>query len=87
MKLQSNRFDWSGLKFPVDLKQIRIFEKNNPSFSINVYGFERAVYPLRISETERRWNVNLLLISDGKKTALLSHQEFEEIALKPSDKA
>ena len=67
LKLQSEKLNWSGLKIPVDLKQIAIFEKNNPSFSINVYGFEGEVYPLRISKTKKRWVINLLLISDGEK--------------------
>ena len=72
LKYQSERLDWSGLKFPVDLNQIAIFEKFNPSISINVFGFDKTIYPLRISKTksersERRWIVNLLLISDGEK--------------------
>ena len=67
LKEQSERLNWSGLLFPVDLKQIRIFEKNNPEISINVFGFAKNVYPLRISKTKRRLNVNLLLISDEKK--------------------
>ena len=46
LKDQSERLDWSGLKFPVDLKQIIIFEKLNPQISINVFGFEGVVYPL-----------------------------------------
>ena len=68
LKDQSERLDWSGLKFPVDLKQIIIFEKNNPQTSINVFGFEGDVYPLRLSKrSEREQTINLLLISDGEK--------------------
>ena len=67
MKDQSERLDWSGLKFPVDLNQIAIFEKFNPSISINVFGFDKTIYPLRISKTKRPRIVNLLLISDGEK--------------------
>ena len=49
LKEQSERLDWSGLKFPVKLNHIVIFEKFNPSISINVFGFEdRVVYPLRL---------------------------------------
>ena len=59
--------DWSGLKFPVDLNQIAIFEKFNPSISINVFGFEGVVYPLQLSKAKRTQIVNLLLISDGEK--------------------
>ena len=67
LKEHSKRFNWDGLTFPMDLKQIRIFEKNNPKISINVFGFEGEIYPLRISKTKRRMNIDLLLISDGKK--------------------
>ena len=65
---QSERLDWSGLKFPVKLDQIAIFEKNNPQISINVFGFEGDVYPLRLSKrSEREKTINLLLISDEAK--------------------
>ena len=76
LKYQSERLDWSGLKFPVKLDQIVIFEKFNPSISINVFGFEGDVYPLRLSKTKSERIVNLLLISDGEKQhyCLLSSQ-------------
>ena len=67
LKWRSKRLDWSGLKFPVNLKQIRIFEKNNPEISVNIYGYEDNIYPLQISKTKRTQIVNLLLISDGEK--------------------
>ena len=68
LKDQSERLDWSGLKFPVKLDHIVIFEKFNPQISINVFGFEGDVYPLRLSKrSEREQTINLLLISDGEK--------------------
>ena len=67
LKEHSERFNWSGLPFPVKLKDIIIFEKLNPKISINVFGFEEGFYPLRISKTKRRINIDLLLISDGEK--------------------
>ena len=75
LKDQSERLDWRGLKFPVKLDQIVIFEKFNPQISINVFGFEGVVYPLRLSKrkseqrerSENEQTINLLLISDGEK--------------------
>ena len=64
---QAESLNWSGLKFPVDLKQIKTFEKNNPSISINVFGYEGEVYPLKISKIKKIINIDLLLISDEKK--------------------
>ena len=66
LKDQSERLNWSGLRFPVDLKQIKIFEKFNPFISINVFGFEDDVYPLRIPKTKQEL-IDLLLISDEEK--------------------
>ena len=67
LKDQSERLDWSGLKFPVKLDHIVIFEKFNPSISINVFGFEGDVYPLRLSKSKSEQTINLLLISDEEK--------------------
>ena len=64
---QSKSLNWTGLKFPVGLKAIKIFETNNPSISINVFGFEDEVYPLKISKEKRINNIDLLWISDEKK--------------------
>ena len=64
---QAKSLNWNGLKFPVDLKQIKIFENNNPSISINVFGYEEEVYPLKISKDKKIINIDLLLISDEKK--------------------
>ena len=67
LKDESERLNWGGLRFPVDLKQIKIFEKFNPFISINVFGFEDDVYPLRIPKRKKRINIDLLLISDEEK--------------------
>ena len=64
---QAKSLNWNGLKFPVDLKQIKIFENNNPSISNNVFGYEEEVYPLKISKEKKIINIDLLLISDEKK--------------------
>ena len=39
-----------GLKFPVNLIDIKKFENHNSSIFFNVLGDEKLVYPLRISE-------------------------------------
>ena len=67
LKDQSERLVWSGLKFPVKLDQIVVFEQLNPQISINVFGFEGVVYPLRLSKRKSEQTINLLLISDGEK--------------------
>ena len=63
MRKDSEKFDWSGIEFPVSLKQIDKFEKQN-NYAINVFGYERVVYPLRISKKNCEQVINLLLIAD-----------------------
>ena len=66
MREDSEKFDWTGIEFPVSLKQIDKFENNNP-YAINVFGYEKVVYPLRISKKNEQHCeqvINLLLIAN-----------------------
>ena len=68
LRENSKRLNWNDLKFPIDLKQINHFEKLNQNISINVFGFDENVYPLRIFKGEKRQHqINLLLIADDVK--------------------
>ena len=62
MKKDSEKFDWTGIEFPVSLKQIDKFENQN-NYAINVFGYEKVVYPLRISKKKDQV-INLLLIAN-----------------------
>ena len=57
------------LKFPINLIDINKFENHNSSISVHLFGYEKLVYRLRISEYnyKRESTVNLLLISDDTK--------------------
>ena len=48
------------------LEDITKFEKQNPGISVNVFGFEKEVFPLRISKHSGR-NVDLIMIGNGKE--------------------
>ena len=64
----TENFKWDGIIFPVNLKQIDRFEKQNPTISVNVFVYEKKkVTILRKSETYKRENiVDLLLINKGE---------------------
>ena len=51
------------------MSDINKFENHNSSISVNVFGYENLVYPLRINKHnyKRESTVNLLLISDNTK--------------------
>ena len=66
---KSEVLNWDGLKFPVNLSDTNKFENHISSFYVNVLGYEKLVYSLRISNHnyKRLSTVNLLLISDDTK--------------------
>ena len=69
---KEDTLNMKGIQYPVSLKDIDCFEKQNPEISITVLGFNEKdkVYPLHVSEYiyNRKHNIILLLIErDGVK--------------------
>lgn len=65
-RLEQTPVTFTGLKFPVTLKQISKFEDNNPTYSIHVYGFndeKKLVYPLRLSQNVKANHIHLLYLT------------------------
>lgn len=63
-----HKFNFENLNFPVTLKDITKFEKNNKQTSVNVYGLKEKsneIYPLRVSANEKLNHFDLLLISNN----------------------
>ena len=63
MREDSEKFDWTGIEFPVSEEFVDKFENQNP-YAINVFGYEGVVYPLRISKKNCEQVINLLLIAN-----------------------
>ena len=62
----ADNYDWSGLEFPVSLKQIGKFEAKN-NISVNVLGLEgKDIYILRNSNRSYYREINLLMISENR---------------------
>ena len=67
LKTKENTLNMEGIDYPVSLKDLNKFEKQNPSISITVFGYEgKSVYPLRNSaNTGRDYDIILMLIEEG----------------------
>ena len=74
LKSKEHTLNMEDITYPVDLKDIKRFEKQNLDISISVLGYSKdeRIYPLRISkftkmkkEDERKHNIVLLLIKNG----------------------
>ena len=60
------KLDYSGIKFPVSVKQYNKIEKQN-SINVNVFGYEeRQPYPIYVSKEKFDSCLNLLLITKGE---------------------
>ena len=73
LKSKEDTLNMEGIEYPVSLKNINRFEKQNPEISISVLGYSKdeQIYPLKISkytkakkEDERKHNITLLLIKN-----------------------
>lgn len=61
-----NHLDFTGIQFPVELKQIKKFEQQNPSISINVYMFDIAnetIHSMRLTEEVKEKHIHLLMLT------------------------
>ena len=66
LKEFSNDYNWSGLKFPVSIKDINVFEMNN-DISVNVLSVEdKDIYICRKGRPTLR-EINLMLISEDDR--------------------
>lgn len=72
LRVQSEKINWEGIKFPVELKDIKTFENKN-EIAVNVFGYEGVIYPLRILKGDAKKHiitlkvVNLLIADKEKK--------------------
>ena len=64
--------DYSGVTFPVTIRDIGKIEKQN-KININVFGYDEYVFPIRNSETEHGETLNVLLIERETKSGYRQH--------------
>ena len=62
-----DKLNFTGIDFPVSLKDIDKFEKNNPEIRVNVFGYDKSVHILRINKIDPQNAIDLLLIIDSKE--------------------
>lgn len=73
-----HELDLTDIVYPVSLDQIKIFEKNNPTISINVYMYEKeknpdtgeyqkVIVPVRLTKQIKEDHINLLLLYSSEE--------------------
>lgn len=83
-----NFLNTTGMSFPPTLNDIKLFEKNNPHISVNVYGLEKneVTGPLYKTACRKLTHVSLLLVEDNKKNHFCLINNFEKLVHKQLSK-
>lgn len=72
----AKNLDYTGIEFPVKLKQINKIEKQN-NIRINVFGYEKEIeYPLYVSKEKFEDHMELLLITGDKNNHYVLIKDF-----------
>ena len=71
--------NYTGIEFPVTIKQYNKIEKQN-NINVNVFGYEeRQIYPIYISKEKFTDHMELLLITEGTKTHYVLIKDFNKL--------
>ena len=71
------KLDYSGIEFPVNVKQVNKIEKQN-KINISVFGYEeKQPFPIYVSKEKFEDHMELLLITKDEKQALYPHKRFQ----------
>ena len=73
------KLDYSGITFPVEIKNVGKIEKKN-SINISIFGYEsKSLYPIRISEEKYDHQMELLYIQEKEKSHYVYIQNFNRL--------
>lgn len=78
-----NRYNFTGLEYPVSLDGIKYFEKKNPRVSVNVYGLDgENVYPIKVCDEEFQDHTDLLLIKRDQISHYVYIKDFNKLIVR-----
>ena len=66
-KAHLGKLNFTGIEFPVSLKDIDKFEKQNPGIGINVFGYDKDVHVLRLNKTDPQNAIDLMFDTNEEK--------------------
>ena len=78
-KTHLGKLNFTGIDFPVSLKDIDKFEKNNPEIGVNVFGYDKSVHILRINKTDPQNAIDLLSITNEEKQHYCWIKKFSKL--------
>ena len=84
----SYKYNFRGMCYPVSLSDIKHFERQNPTASVNVFALDKSnnVYPLQITSKKCLDHTDLLLIKDGDIAHYVYIKDFNALVCKQLSK-
>ena len=76
LREQAEELNWEGCKFPMAVNKIKLFESRNPHISVNCFGWNGSVFPLKIVREEKEIHVDLLLLKKEFKSHFVLVKSF-----------
>jgi hypothetical protein len=75
----ADKLDFTGIDFPVQMKDISKFENQN-DITVNVFGYEKGnIYPIHLTKKRFVRHVDLLVISNGNKSHFCWIKNFNRL--------
>ncbi|KAL4082979.1 hypothetical protein QTP88_028325 [Uroleucon formosanum] len=85
-----DKYNFDGISFPTPLSDVKIFECNNPSVSVNIYGIEKkfqpplkfpthTVFPLKVADNEKEDHFDILFITDSESSHYVYISNFSRL--------
>lgn len=79
--VNTDRYDLTGIKFPVTINDIRRFERQNQNCSVNVFecGPEGDIIPIKVVDRELEDHTDLLLYKDSGESHYVLITDFAKL--------
>ena len=79
LREQAEKLKCEGCKFPMAVNKIKLFESRNPQISVNVFGWNGGVFPLKVVREEKECHVDLLLLKKEFKSHFVLVKNFSRL--------
>ena len=79
-KAHTGKLNFTGIEFPVSLKDIDKFEKQSPEIKVNVFGYEKSVHKLRLNRTDPQNAIDVLFITNEENRHYCWIKNFSRLA-------
>lgn len=77
----AHKYNFSKIKYPVSLSDVRAFERSNPGVSVNVFGLDdkNNVFPLKVVQNELKDHSDLLLLKKDDVSHFVYIKNFNRL--------